>query len=71
VDEDGKHIQQMGQAVWLFLYLIVHKDRETSRLVRKYETIAGDMKKTPKTIQLAQTTVILPPWLNGIHVMSC
>jgi len=43
VDKNGKHIQQMGQSLWLFIYLIIHADREEGFLDRRYETIMTDM----------------------------
>jgi len=43
VDKNGKHIQQMGKSLWLFIYLIIHADREEGFLDRCYETIMTDM----------------------------
>ncbi len=51
VDSEGRHYRRMKSAVWLYLYLIIHADRLTGRLVRKYETIAFDMEVPSRTIR--------------------
>ena len=50
VDEQGKHYR-IGQAIWLFLYLIIHADRKIGTLIRRYSTIATDMKRPERTIR--------------------
>jgi len=49
VDSKGQHIQKMGQALWLFIYLICHADRDEGYLDRRYETIMEDMGITNST----------------------
>jgi biotin operon repressor len=41
----------MKKAVWLFLHLVLHADRRSGRLKRKYKTIAEEMGLPEKTIQ--------------------
>jgi len=48
---EGHHRSRMRGAIWLFLYLIAHADRETGQLLRKYATIAKDMNTSHKTVQ--------------------
>jgi hypothetical protein len=43
VDPEAKHWQRMKHAVWLYLYLVLHANRQTGFLVRKVRTIAADM----------------------------
>jgi hypothetical protein len=50
VDDKGTHYRMDG-AIWLFLYLIIHADRRTGRLMRRYETIAADMSRPSRTIR--------------------
>jgi hypothetical protein len=42
----------MGQAVWLFLYLILNANRHTGILVRKEATIAAQTDFNPRTIRM-------------------
>ena len=51
VDRDAKHYRAMGSALWLFLYLVIHADRERGTLGRKYKTIAEDMGVRTRTIR--------------------
>src|SRR5438270_277006 len=37
--------------VWLFAYLIIHADRKSGALTRKYQTIAVDMGVPARTIR--------------------
>lgn len=39
-DPTGKHYKSMGNAVWLYLYLLVSADRVTGIVLRKTETIS-------------------------------
>jgi len=50
-DPRGKHAKRMGKAVWLYLYLIIHSNWETGRLVRTYETISNDMGIPDRTLK--------------------
>lgn len=43
VDPEGKHVRHLKGALALLLYLILHADRRSGRLIRKYATIAADM----------------------------
>lgn len=51
VDSTAKHYRQMRNACWLFLYLIIHADRRTGQLYRKYSTIAADMGLSVRTVR--------------------
>src|SRR2546426_496089 len=51
VDPEGKHCRRMKNAVWLYLYLILHADRKSGKLKRKLKTTAADMGMSQKTIQ--------------------
>jgi len=51
VDPEAKHYRRMKNALWLFLYLILHADRRTGKLSRKYRTIATDMGISPRTVR--------------------
>ena len=51
VDPEGKHHRRIKNAVWLFLYLILHADRRTGKLKRKLKTTASEMGIPQKTIQ--------------------
>ncbi len=43
VDPEGKHYRRMNNSAWLFLYLLLHADRRSGRLLRKVKTICSDM----------------------------
>src|SRR5947209_15189420 len=58
VDSQAKHYLRMRSAIWLFLYLIVHADRKTGELRRKYITISTDMGISERTIRR---------WLERLH----
>ena len=51
VERNGKHYKSMGRAIWLYLYLVVHADRQTGELKRKTQTISDDMGISKRTIQ--------------------
>lgn len=51
VDESAKHYRRMDGALWLFLYLLIHADRQAGTLRRKYATIARDMQLGERTIR--------------------
>lgn len=51
VDPHAKHRQVIGNALWVYVYLIVHADRATGVLRRKLNTIAKDMDVTSRIIQ--------------------
>jgi len=51
VDAEAKHYRSMGSALWLFLYLIIHANPNSGSLNRKYQTIAGEMGISPRTIR--------------------
>lgn len=50
VDPTAKHFKAMGNAVWLYLYLLVFANRSTGNLYRKNLTIATDMGLSSRTI---------------------
>jgi hypothetical protein len=41
----------MGQALWLYGYLIIHANRRTGTLHRTVSTVASDMQVPKRTIQ--------------------
>jgi hypothetical protein len=41
----------MGSALWLFIYLVIHANPKSGTLNRKYQTIAGEMGISPRTIR--------------------
>jgi hypothetical protein len=51
VDEAATHYRRMDGALWLFLYLIIHADRVSGALRRKYVTIAHDMRVSERSIR--------------------
>lgn len=51
VDPTGIHCRSMKNALWLYLYLILHADRRTGSLNRKLSTVAGDMGLSEKTLR--------------------
>jgi hypothetical protein len=51
VDPEAKHYRRMKNALWLFLYLVLHADRRTGKLSRKYRTIASEMGISPGTVR--------------------
>jgi hypothetical protein len=50
VEPTAKHYRAMGKAVWLYLYLIVHANRETGVLFRLVPVIATDMGLSVRTV---------------------
>lgn len=50
VEPTGKHYEAMGNAVWLYLYLLVYANRMTGSLFRRNSTIVGDMGLSSRTI---------------------
>ena len=51
VDAEAKHYRAMGSSLWLFIYLIIHADPKSGNLNRKYQTIAGEMGISPRTVR--------------------
>ena len=51
IDAEGKHISNLGRAVWLYLYCIIHADRKTGVLTRRLSTIAVDMHIPLRTVR--------------------
>lgn len=41
----------MKNALWLFLYCIIHADRRTGSLYRRWSTISSDMGVKERTLQ--------------------
>jgi len=50
-DPGGKHVKRMRSAVWLYLYLIIHANWDTGRLVRAFQTISNDMGTPTRTLK--------------------
>ena len=42
MDPDAAHFKKMGNALWLYFYLVVNANRRTGMLVRKVKTISAD-----------------------------
>lgn len=51
VDKNAQHYRKMKSAIWLFMYLIIHADRKSGTLTRKYQTIAADTGIAARTIR--------------------
>jgi hypothetical protein len=51
VDPDAKHYRRMKSAVWLFVYLVLHADRQSGSLKRKLRTISLDTGIKARTIR--------------------
>ncbi|WAC06743.1 MAG: helix-turn-helix domain-containing protein [Thermodesulfobacteriota bacterium] len=43
VDQEAKHYRRMKNALWLFLYLLLHANRNDGHLLRKIKTLCRDM----------------------------
>ena len=52
VDAKAKHYRTMGSALWLFIYFVIHANPKSGILNRKYQTIAGEMSVSPRTVRL-------------------
>ena len=57
VDPGAQHYQKLGKAIWLYLYLLIHADRRTGRLMRRYETIATEMGIPARTVRQWMATL--------------
>lgn len=42
MDQDAAHFKKMGNALWLYFYLVINANRSTGMLVRKVKTISAD-----------------------------
>lgn len=51
VDPEAKHYRRMRSALWLFVYLVLHADRQSGLLKRKLKTISLDMGIGERTIR--------------------
>lgn len=51
VDTRAKHYKEMRNALWLFVYFIIHADRRSGSLSRRYETIVQDMGIKKRTVR--------------------
>jgi DNA-binding MarR family transcriptional regulator len=51
VDAEGKHVEKLGMAVWLLLYLISSAHRPTGLVYQRQSTIARRMGRPLRTIQ--------------------
>src|SRR5262245_31332692 len=50
-DSTAKHYRSMKSAIWLFLYCVMHADRKTGRLVRRYDTMVKETGLAKRTIR--------------------
>lgn len=54
-----QHLQKMRNSIWLFLYLVLHANRRTGKVMqRRYQTIVKDMGVPLGTIRR---------WLNTLR----
>lgn len=51
VDPGAKHYLKIRSALWLFIYLILHADRKTGELYRRYDTISRDTGIPKRTVR--------------------
>ena len=51
LDSEAKHYRTMKNAVWLYLYFLLHANRRTGILMRKIDTVTRDMGVTRDTVQ--------------------
>lgn len=51
MDQEAKHHRKMKNAIWLFLYLLLHADRRSGFVARKVRTIATDTGIGKSTIR--------------------
>jgi hypothetical protein len=58
VDSGAKHYRAMKNALWLYLYLLLHANRKTGVLMRKLATVSRDMGVTRDTALR---------WLNALR----
>lgn len=49
-DVSGKHREAMGQAIWLYLYLLLGANWKNGIVLRKISTIADQMGSNKRTI---------------------
>ena len=49
-DPKATHYQKMRGALWLYLFLVVHANRQTGHLVRKIRTICNETGLTRRTV---------------------
>ena len=50
MDQEARHYRKMGNALWLFLYLVLNANRKNGFLARKIRTIAEDTGINKDTI---------------------
>jgi DNA-binding transcriptional ArsR family regulator len=50
-DPEAKHYKSIRSALWLYIYLIVHANRKTGELSRRYETITRETGISKRTIR--------------------
>jgi hypothetical protein len=51
VDPSGKHFKAIRNALWVYVYLVIHAERATGMLRRKVSTIARDTGINARVIQ--------------------
>jgi len=51
MDREAKHYQKMGNAIWIFLYLILTANRDTGYSIKKIKTITADTGIKERTIR--------------------
>lgn len=63
---DVKHIDRMGQAVWLFLYFVCHVDSKTGETKKptKYSEISERTGKSVSTIRRWRETLVIQGYIE-------
>lgn len=51
IDPEGKHSKQMGQSIWLFLFLLLEADQKEGTLVKSIKEISREMGRPAGTIK--------------------
>lgn len=51
IDPEGKHSKQMGQSIWLFLFLLLEADYKEGTLVKSIKEISREMGRPAGTIK--------------------
>ncbi len=51
IDPEGKHSKQMGQSIWLFLFLLLEADSKEGTLVKSVKEISREMGRPIGTIK--------------------
>ena len=50
-DNTAKHYHSMRSAIWLYLYFVMHANRRTGKVFRRYDTIMKETGFAKRTIR--------------------